>query len=87
MTTTKYVLSFVALLLLTAATFGLSFVHLGALEIPVALGIAAAKSAIVAFYFMHLIEQPSSHRIAASAGVVFIAIVVTLTSLDVLTRS
>lgn len=81
-----YVLSYIGLLALTGATFGLSFVHLGGWEVPVALAIAFAKSFIVALFFMHLVEQPASHRIASAVAVVFVCILASLASADVFTR-
>lgn len=45
---------FVALLILTVATVGVTFVDLGPLNIIVAMGIATLKGTLVVLYFMHL---------------------------------
>lgn len=82
-----YVAAFLALLALTGVTFGLSFVPLGALELPVAIAIALAKASLVALYFMHLVEQPPSHRIAALTALALAAILIVLAAADVLTRA
>jgi len=42
------------LLILTVVTVLVSRVHLGFMNVPVALGIATAKSLLVIMYFMHL---------------------------------
>lgn len=83
----KYTAAFVALLLLTGLTFGLSFASLGPLEWLAALGIAAAKSVIVALYFMHLIEMPTPHRLAGVIAATLLAILILLAMADVWTRA
>ena len=53
-----YFAVYVALLLLTILTASLAmFAHLGAVEVPVALGIAGVKTVLVGLYFMHLIHS------------------------------
>jgi cytochrome c oxidase subunit IV len=42
------------LLVLTGITVGVSYVHLGFLNIPIALGIACTKVTFVLLFFMHL---------------------------------
>ncbi len=86
MTTTKYTAAYTALLALTGITFGLSFVSLGAAEWPVALGIAAMKSIIVALYFMHLIEMSAAHRLAGAIAVILLATLILFAMADVWTR-
>ncbi len=87
MTLGKYTLAYVALLALTGLTFGLSFADLGALEWLPALGIAAAKSIIVALFFMHLIEMSVAHRTAGVVAVVLLACLILFAMADVWTRS
>lgn len=81
------VLTFIALVLLTAVTFGLSFLHLGAFEVPVSLGIAAVKAALVLLFFMELIEESVSSRLALASGVVLLAILIAFAAADIMTRT
>lgn len=53
-----YVLVFVALMVLTCLTVGVSYLHLATREaIFVALLIATIKGSLVALFFMHLIDE------------------------------
>lgn len=81
-----YSACFATLVALTLSSFGLSYAHLGGFETAVAMGIAAAKVSLVAIYFMHLAKEPSSHRLAAVAGGLFVIILSVLSVLDVITR-
>ena len=82
----RYVLAFAALLLLTAASFGASYLHLGAAEIPVALTIAVVKASVVVLVFMHLAGGIFAYRLALIIGVLFVGIMLAFTLLDLLTR-
>jgi cytochrome c oxidase subunit 4 len=84
--TATYARSFGALVVLTLVSFGLSFLHLGPFGMPVALAIAATKVAIVALFFMGLVHEPASHRIAGVAAVLFVVLLVSLSAVDILTR-
>lgn len=79
-------LTTVALLALTALSWGLAYVPLGAWEVPVALGIAVAKVLLVAFIFMHLYREGSGVRFAALMAPLFILLLVGFVVLDVVTR-
>lgn len=81
-----YVLTLVALLALTALTFGLSFAPLGPWGIPVAVAIATAKAVLVALFFMHLLEEGTTARLAAAVAVFLGVLLILLASLDVATR-
>lgn len=81
-----YALTLVALLVLTALTFGLSFVHLGPWQAPVAILIAAAKALLVALFFMHLAEQTAPARMAALVGLLMGLMLIVISTLDVATR-
>ena len=71
----RYVLALIALLLLTALTFGLHFAPLGgALGISVALLIAAVKVGIVAAVFMELRDAFAATRLVAAVSVAFVAL-------------
>lgn len=77
---------FAALVALTALTIGLSFFDLGRAHIPLGLTIAALKAALVALYFMELIESPRLYSLAVVAGVCWLAILLGLTLSDYVTR-
>ncbi len=82
-----YAYTFAGLLLLTTLTFALSFAPLGAWHVPVALLIAAAKTLLIACFFMHLIEQRASNWIALAVAVLLLIVFVGLSVLDVVTRA
>jgi cytochrome c oxidase subunit 4 len=82
----SYVLAWLALLVLTAASFGASRLSLGSLAPPVALGIAAIKAAIVLLVFMHLIEASTPVRAVLLTALVFIALLCAGIAADVATR-
>ena len=84
--TRTYVLVCVGLLVLTALTFGIAHVNLGGLNGPVALGIAAAKAALIAAFFMHLRSSWTMTRVAGIAGLLWLAILIVGTMDDILTR-
>ena len=86
MTFGKYLAAYVALLLFTGLTFGLSFAHLGVAEWLVALGIAVVKSIIVAWCFMHLIEMSVVHRLASVVAVSLLAVLILFAMADIWTR-
>jgi cytochrome c oxidase subunit 4 len=81
-----YTICFLALVCLTLASYWLSHVSLGAFSTAVALAIAAVKVTLIGLYFMHLLEEPASHRLAAVTATIFIAVLVTFACLDVVTR-
>ena len=70
----KYVIALIALLCLTALSFGLHFVTVGDLGIVIALAIAAIKVAIVALVFMELRESMVATRTVAAVAVVFVVL-------------
>lgn len=82
-----FVLTWVALLVLAAASFALSFVHLGQLALPVALLIALAKAALVVMVFMELIAQPFTNRVVLVTAVAFVVLLAGLVAADVATRA
>ena len=79
--------TWIVLLGLTALSFGMSFVPLGAFATPVAVGIAVVKGSLVVAIFMELIESPASLRFAALAGLLLLVLLASLLSVDVLTRA
>jgi cytochrome c oxidase subunit 4 len=79
--------AFAALVALTALTYALSFVHLGAWSAALALGIATAKGSLVALVFMHLRHQRGASRLVLVTAVLFVAVLIALTVTDVETRA
>jgi cytochrome c oxidase subunit 4 len=83
----RYLLVWVALMILTALTWGLSTVHIaGGWGVLVALGIATTKGALVALFFMHLYDQQGPNRLVLLTALVFVALLIILTVLDNSTR-
>jgi len=81
-----YYLIFATLLLMTLITVEVAFWNLGLLSFWVALGIASFKATLVVLYFMHVRYAHPIVWLFASAGFVFLAILVILTINDPLTR-
>lgn len=83
----RYVVVWAALLVLTFGTWGLSRFHIpGAWGVAVALGIATAKGALVALFFMHLWDQTGANRLVFLTSLVFVALLVVLVLSDNATR-
>ena len=81
-----FILIYVALLILTVFTVAISRVHLGALNIWVALTVASVKSSLVVFIFMHLKQESKLFKIGIVTLIVIVAIFIGLTFTDVLYR-
>src|ERR1700693_3310211 len=81
-----YIGIFVALLLLTALTTGVAYIDLGAFNTVAALAIAIVKMLLVVLFFMHVKYSSGLTKVFILAGVLFFAILVTLTLADELTR-
>jgi cytochrome c oxidase subunit 4 len=81
-----YFIVFAALLALTLTTYLLSGQELGAAEVPVALGIAGAKSVLVVLFFMHLLHFSRLTWLVVASGILFLAIMLALTLADYRTR-
>jgi cytochrome c oxidase subunit IV len=77
---------FLALLILTGLTIGLSFLPLGTWHTPIGLAIAFTKGTLVALFFMDLIDGDRAHALALVAGLFWLALLVGLTLMDFLTR-
>lgn len=81
-----YVSVFVALIALTALTTGVAFINLGRLNTVAALAIAVAKMLLVILFFMHVRYSSGLTRIVIVAAFLWLAILLSLTLSDVLTR-
>jgi cytochrome c oxidase subunit IV len=83
-----YIAIGVVLLVLTMTTAAVAFVNLGPLNPVVALLIATIKAALVVIFFMHV--KGASEKLTGAvvvSGFFFLAILLTLSLADYLTRS
>jgi cytochrome c oxidase subunit 4 len=83
-------MTFVTLLVLlglTGASFAISYVHLGVLNIPVALAIAAVKATLVVTVFMELAVEKFTMKLSLVMGFVFVLLLIGLMVADVTTRA
>jgi cytochrome c oxidase subunit 4 len=80
-------LTWAALMALAALSLALRFAHLGRLGMVVALGIASVKVVLVGLVFMELAFERPSIRLAFAAGLLMIAVMLTLMIADVVTRA
>ena len=81
-----YTLVFLALLALTAITTAVAYVDLGPFSVVVALTIAVIKMLLVALFFMHLRHSSILTRIVVSGGLLWLAILITLSMSDFISR-
>jgi cytochrome c oxidase subunit 4 len=82
-----YVLIFAALIALTGVTTWVAFHDLGRWNTIVALAIAVTKMTLVILYFMHLRYSHGLTRMVILASLMWLAILISLTMGDALTRS
>lgn len=83
-----YIAIGIGLLVLTATTVGAAFVNLGAFNPVIALLIATIKATLVVLFFMHV--KGASEKltgVVVVSGFFFLAILLTLSLADYLTRS
>ena len=81
-----YIAVFVALLLLTGLTVAAAYADLGVLNTIAAVTIAAVKALLVVLWFMHLRYSDHLTWIVASAGLLVLVIMISITLSDYLTR-
>ena len=74
------------LMVLTAVTVGVSFIHLGGWNAIVAVGIASIKALLVAFIFMHLWYDKKIYLVIFSVALLFLTVFIALTMFDTLRR-
>jgi cytochrome c oxidase subunit 4 len=77
----------VGLLVLTLGTFGAAKLDLGKMNFIVALLIAGGKASLVVLFFMHAKYSERLTRIVIGAGLMWLAILMTLTLADYATRT
>jgi len=75
-----------ALLILTGITIGVSYVHMGIFNVPIALGIACTKVSLVLLYFMHLKFEGKAIKMSFICTISFLAIMISFTFWDVAFR-
>jgi len=83
---TTYYTIFGALMVLTAITVTVAFINLGALNFPVALGIAILKATLVILFFMHVKYSSSMTKLICGGAFFFLIILFGLTLSDYLSR-
>ena len=81
-----YIGIFIALLCFTALTTGVAYIDLGAFNTVAALAIAVVKMLLVVLFFMHVKYSGRLIQVFILTGVLFLAILVTFTLADELTR-
>ena len=83
----RYGLVWIALLIFTVTSWGLSRFHFGGgWGVVVVLAIAAVKGTLVVLFFMHLWDQRGPTRLVLLTALVFVALLVSLTVADNATR-
>jgi cytochrome c oxidase subunit 4 len=86
-TTHTYYKVFAGLLLLLAVTVSVAYVHLGELNVIVAVSIAVIKALLIILYFMHVRYSNRLLWIFVAAGFFWLGILFVLTASDYLTRA
>jgi cytochrome c oxidase subunit IV len=81
-----YALVLLVLLCLTIATALVATIDLGFFNIVVALGIAVTKMMFVVWFFMHVRYSTTLTRLVMIGGLLWLAILLTLTFADFATR-
>jgi len=81
-----YVITWLALVCLTAATVGVFFLHLGNAGGIIALTIASVKAGLILLFFMNLRQEGRLIQAIFLIPVVLIGIIVAFTFLDVFLR-
>lgn len=84
--TATLVLVWAALMALLAATVGISFLHWGAWNSVLNLGIAVAKTALILWFYMHFRRTRPLVRLAGAMAPLWLAILFGLALSDYFTR-
>jgi cytochrome c oxidase subunit 4 len=71
---------------LLALTWGIGYINLGLFNLVVALTIAVAKMILIALFFMHLKGSSRLLYLTASAGLLWLLLMLALTLSDYLSR-
>ena len=81
-----YVVVFLALMVLTAITVAVAFLHLGPFNDIAAMGIAITKACLVVLYFMHVRQSSRLTKVVVIAGFLWLLFLFGFTMSDYLTR-
>jgi cytochrome c oxidase subunit 4 len=81
------VLVWLGLLVLLSITVAGSFAFTGPANLAVSWGTAAAKAALILWFYMHLREESGLARIMAVGALAWLAILLLLTTADYATRA
>jgi cytochrome c oxidase subunit 4 len=81
-----YAAVWLVLLILTGVTTAVAYVDLGHFNVVAALAIAAGKMLLVALFFMHVRHSGHLTRLVVAGGLLWLAILITLTMADIVTR-
>lgn len=73
-------------MLLLALTWSVGYVNLGLFNLIVALAISITKALLVALFFMHIKGSSRLLHLAATVGVIWLLIMLSLTLTDYFTR-
>ena len=81
-----YVLTWVALLILTAITVTVAGMHLGRLSAMTAVVIAAIKASLVLYFFMHLKYEGTLFKVMVYVTLAVFVVFIGITYLDIVFR-
>lgn len=76
-----------SLMALLAVTWSIGYINLGSFNLVVALAISISKALLVALFFMHIKGSSRLLHLAATAGVIWLLILFSLTLGDYFTRN
>lgn len=79
----RYGLVYLALIILTWVTYGVTRFDLGAANLPIVLGIAVTKGSLVVFFFMHVMHDKGISRLALPVSIFFIVLLIAILIADV----
>lgn len=82
----SYLFTWVGLMIFLALTLGSSYIPMGPWNSVTNMAISAAKTLLVALWFMHLVRASALIRLAAAAGLFTLALLIGLSGADYLTR-
>ncbi len=81
-----YLLVWIALLILAAATTLIGYLDLGAFNMPIAIAIATTKAALIVAFFMQAKVESRVVQVIIAAGVLWMGIMLSNTLGDYVTR-
>jgi cytochrome c oxidase subunit 4 len=81
-----YVIVFIALIVLTVVTVGLSFLDLGPWHLVAGMGIGVIKAVLVILFFMHVLHSDRLTWLVIAAGFFWLALLIGGTIADYLSR-